>query len=43
MGKSGKTSQTFTCVVISVEKLREPTKSRIDTRVDPSATSYEII
>jgi hypothetical protein len=43
IGNSGKTSQTLFWVETRVEKFRDPANSRIDTRVEPSATSYEII
>jgi len=43
IGKSGNTSHRFVCVDTRVEKFSDPAKRRIDTSVDPSATSYEII
>jgi hypothetical protein len=43
MGKSGKRSHPLLCTETRLEKFSDPENSRIDTSVDPSATSYEII
>jgi len=39
MENRGNTSQRLVCVATRLEKLRDPAKRRIDTRVDPRATS----
>lgn len=42
-GHAGKISHTCSCVIISVERAKDPFISKIDSRIIASATSYEIV
>ena len=42
-GHAGKISHTCSCVIISVERAKDPFISKIDSRIIASVTSYEIV
>jgi len=42
-GHAGKISHTCSCVIISVERVKDPFISKIDSRIIASVTSYEIV
>mgnify|MGYP003299833590 CR=1 FL=1 len=42
-GHAGKISHTCSCVIISVERAKDPFISKIDSRMIASVTSYEIV
>ena len=42
-GHAGKISHTCSCVIISVERAKDPFISKIDSRIMASVTSYEIV
>ena len=42
-GHAGKISHTCSCVIINVERVKDPCISKIDSRIIASVTSYEIV
>ena len=42
-GHAGKISHTCSCVIINVERVKDPFISKIDNRIIASVTSYEIV
>lgn len=42
-GHAGKISHTCSCVIISVERAKDPFINKIDSRIIASVTSYEIV